>query len=185
MSFLIRLSLISWIENMNFIYFRYFHTSFYLSLISSWVFFIDAFTIDFWKIFYGIARHFLHMLVKFLNILSSWLNCQHLFFTVVRYLLLVGAAAANIDSILVTADGVHRDELSNSRSAQELTNYGNDIRYAASTNNMGVQQPLQKSLISKVCDLCDREKTARPTFILEHCTYWPCSKSTWQIRCTW
>ena len=84
---------------------------------------------------------------------------------------MVGAAAANIDSILVTADGVHRDELSNSRSAQELTNYGNDIRYAASTNNMGVQQPLQKSLISKVCDLCDREKTARPTFILEHCKY--------------
>lgn len=84
---------------------------------------------------------------------------------------MVGAAAANIDSILITAHGVHRDELDNTRGKQELTNYGNDIRYAASTNSMGVPQPLQKSLISKVCDLCDREKTARPTFILEHCKY--------------
>ena len=66
---------------------------------------------------------------------------------------------------------MHKDELENTRNTQELTNYGNDIRYAVSTNKIAIPQPLPKSLISKVCDLCDREKTARPTFILEHCKY--------------
>ena len=90
---------------------------------------------------------------------------------------ITGAAAARIDSILITGDGVHRDELENTRVVQELTNYSNDIRYASSVsttvNSAGVSVPqiVQKSLISKVCDLCDREKTARPTFILEHCKY--------------
>ena len=84
---------------------------------------------------------------------------------------MLGASAAKIDSILVTGDGIHKQELENTRSAQELTNYGNDIRYAASTEKTNTVQPLTKSLIAKVCDLCDEEKTARPTFILEHCIF--------------
>jgi hypothetical protein len=88
-------------------------------------------------------------------------------------IIILGANAAKIDSILITGDGIHKQELENTRSTQELTNYGNDIRYAASTNTDRKNdiEPLDKSLLTKVCDLCDREKTARPTFIMEHCTY--------------
>ena len=81
---------------------------------------------------------------------------------------LIGASAAGLDSLLITDDGVHRVELGSAYMIETAPN--NDIRY---TNLAGEEttKTQQKSLISKVCDLCDREGTARPSFILRHCTY--------------
>lgn len=133
--------------------------------------------------FWNYSAYFSYTFIKFWSCRWLFLSNHHqlfLFFIdiyvfdvtyLILYCIWLGAAAAKIDSILITADGVHKDELENTRNTQELTNYGNDIRYAVSTNKIAIPQPLPKSLISKVCDLCDREKTARPTFILEHCKY--------------
>lgn len=46
----------------------------------------------------------------------------------------------------------------------------NDIRYANLAGD-SITKTQQISLISKVCDLCDREGTARPSFILRHCIF--------------
>jgi hypothetical protein len=78
---------------------------------------------------------------------------------------IAGAAAAGVDSVLVTADGVHREALTDTRSAQIQSNP--DVSWRASLDLDGPQ--LEKSLLQKVCDLADEKQTPRPTFVVRHC----------------
>ena len=76
------------------------------------------------------------------------------------FLYSTGAAAAGIDSILVTSHGVHRDEL----------NSEEDSKPGQINADLGLSSPnesVPKSLLMKVTDLCDREGVNRPYFILK------------------
>ena len=70
-----------------------------------------------------------------------------------------GAYNVGIDSVLVTEHGVHRDELQDTRKAP--TEISVDAPW---------DSPPEKSLVQKVCDLCDREGVHRPSYIIRQCT---------------
>ena len=76
-----------------------------------------------------------------------------------------GATLAGIDSVLVTADGVHRAALTDTRAAQLESERGEKNRALLDFDG----PPLEKSLLQKVCDLADELMTPRPTFIVKHC----------------
>ena len=72
---------------------------------------------------------------------------------------ILGAHNINIDSILITEYGVHRDELQDTRKTP--TEKSVDSPW---------DSPPEKSLVQKVCDLCDAEGVPRPSYISRQCT---------------
>jgi hypothetical protein len=70
--------------------------------------------------------------------------------------------------VLLTAHGVHRDELHNdddlNDKADEKTKF--DIENRTNPTNL-CQSKSKVPLLIKVCDLCDELGAPRPTFVLE------------------
>ena len=72
---------------------------------------------------------------------------------------IVGATNCGIDSVLVTEHGIHRMELQDTR--RPPTEKSVDVPW---------DSPPEKSLVQKVCDLCDVEGVRRPSYIIKQCT---------------
>jgi len=77
-----------------------------------------------------------------------------------------GAHAAGIDSLLVTSKGVHKHELV--EVAAQVTHVAQmGEAGAGAVCNQG-SSPASPPLLMQVCDLCDREQTPRPTYIVRN-----------------
>lgn len=93
-----------------------------------------------------------------------------------QYITHLGAHNANLDSILITGDGIHKKALEitkvlNNKIPEKTGTNSNSLHENGKNVEIDDIKNIEKSLLMKVCDLCDEEGTPRPTFILEHCTF--------------
>mmetsp|Transcript_29325 Transcript_29325/g.40304 ORF Transcript_29325/g.40304 Transcript_29325/m.40304 type:complete len:299 (+) Transcript_29325:219-1115(+) len=76
---------------------------------------------------------------------------------------IAGAAAAGIDSLLITQHGVHREDLLEEETNQSISAMPSFITHCNDAVEAAVEVP---PLLMRVTDICDRLQVARPYFIL-------------------